>query len=211
MSWQPVDTVDQIVQEVFSPPLNKLRFEQIERRKWVRSKKPLIREVVQLIAMKGACFSPIWGFSLDFVPHISAGRVRWHRTAKSTRLDLSYDPYDYDERPCKICQFQSVEGMRITTAKLSDEVVTSSSEFFGPVRTVADLPRAFEEKLKRPTLRFGFLNYIQHPMAYAFVLAKCGRPRKARKWLDIAKKYHELDEIELDKLALAFEAVQSKH
>lgn len=48
--------------------------------------------------MKGASYVPIWGISLDFVPHVAGNRLAWHRTDKSARMDLVYDPVDFDER-----------------------------------------------------------------------------------------------------------------
>jgi len=35
--------------------------------------------------------------------------------------------------------------------------------------------REFEAKKERPFVRFGFYNYVQGPLAYAFVLARVGR------------------------------------
>lgn len=38
----------------------------------------------------------MWGFSLDFVPHVTTGgETKWHRTPKSARFDLVYRPIDY--------------------------------------------------------------------------------------------------------------------
>lgn len=55
------------------------------------------RHVVELQALKGLSYCPQWRLSLDFVPHITGGgKVRWHRTAKSARLDLVYRPIDFE-------------------------------------------------------------------------------------------------------------------
>ena len=89
------EDVDKIVTDVVSPPLTSCGFERIDRRKWVRSKKPQIREMISLGTMKGLRLSACWGFSVDFVPHVAAGRIRWHRTPRTARFDLVYDPYDY--------------------------------------------------------------------------------------------------------------------
>ena|ERR1700722_1870357 len=201
----PAADLNDVVQKVFGTALAKRGFEQIDPRRWVRSKKPLIREVVLLCTMKGLSLSPIWGFSLDFVPHVSAGRIRWHRTSKSASMDLSYDPFDYEGKPLTISRFQSADAVREGAKVVLEDVLWRSGEFFESVRTIPDLVDAFEAKRNRPAVRFGFENYVQHPMAYAFVLAKLGRERAARKWLEVAKKYHELDDIELTKLKRAFD------
>jgi hypothetical protein len=204
----PVNVLDRIVQETLSPKLAHRGFEQIDRRRWMRSEKRSIREVIRLTSMKGVRLSPSWGFSLDFVPHISAGRLRWHKTLKSTVLDLSYDPYDYEDKIFTISRFASADAVRNAALDLLADVLTRSSEFFDSVRTVADLPRSVEAKRNRPFVRFGFLNYVQEPMAYAFVLAKLGNLDDARKWFEVAKRYHQLDKIELDKLEVAFRTAQ---
>src|SRR5262249_33447793 len=91
----PAAELDGIFAESFGSILSAQGFEQVDRRRWVRSAKLPIREMFSIVAMKGACFSPCWGFSLDFVPHVSGSSVRWHRTAKAAIFDLCYDPIDY--------------------------------------------------------------------------------------------------------------------
>jgi hypothetical protein len=91
----PPSELDAIFAETFGAALRADGFEQVDRRRWVRSTKQPIRELFSLLAMKGGYFSPCWGFSLDFVPHVSGSSVRWHRTAKVARFDLCYDPVDY--------------------------------------------------------------------------------------------------------------------
>ena len=88
--------MDDIFDETLGDALDEHGFEQVAPRKWVRSTKAPIRDLVHILAMKGASFVPCWGFSLDFVPHISGSSIRWHRTAKSSMFDLRYDPVDYD-------------------------------------------------------------------------------------------------------------------
>jgi hypothetical protein len=71
------------------------RFERAGPMKWVRTRRPPIRDVIQVYALKGGMYTTRWGVSLDFVPHVVDGTVRWHRTARSARIDLGYDPLDF--------------------------------------------------------------------------------------------------------------------
>jgi hypothetical protein len=63
--------------------------------------------------------------------------------------------------------------------------------WFASVNTLADLVREFEAKRRRPFVRFGFYNYVQGPLAYAFVLTLLGRERDAEaeisRYLDEAR------------------------
>src|SRR5260370_14023875 len=91
----PAREMDGIFANTFGTALSLCGFDQINRRKWVRSSRTPIRELFRITAMKGASFSPVWGFSLDFVPHFSGSTIRWHRSNKSAIFDLCYDPIDY--------------------------------------------------------------------------------------------------------------------
>lgn len=83
--------IDEIFEAIFGVELSKHGFKYANHRKWVRSHKDEIRELFLIQALKGANYSPVWGFSLDFVPHCSGKKILWHRTPKSARLDLRYD------------------------------------------------------------------------------------------------------------------------
>ena len=41
--------------------------------------------------LKGGVAAPAWGFSLDFVPHLAGGKIKWHRTEKSALFDVFID------------------------------------------------------------------------------------------------------------------------
>jgi hypothetical protein len=99
-----ISELDAMFAEIMGSALLHDGFEQVNRRRWVRSTKQPIRELFCLVAMKGACYSPRWGFSLDFVPHVSGSSVRWHRSANAVLLDLCYDPLDlHDQHPGVVC------------------------------------------------------------------------------------------------------------
>lgn len=192
----PAAEVDVILSKVFDARLAARGFHKIAPRKWVRSAKPEIREVFQVLAMKGASYSPVWGFSLDYVPHISGASLQWHRTSRSAYLDLRYDPLDYVEPPSREFEAWFVHtfyGRRKTTndaVRVARIAFSLATAFFNQVLTINDLPKAFEQQIKLTqegkVHRFGFYNYIQHPIAYALTLAKLGQLSKAESVLERA-------------------------
>jgi hypothetical protein len=166
-----------IFAETFGAALTPHGFEQADRRRWVRSAKQPIRELFSVLAMKGAAFSPCWGFSLDFVPHVSGSSVRWHRSTKAAHFDLCYDPVDYttDVDEWFVDSLMGRSVARKGAARVTRQALELALPWFASVNTLADLVREFEAKKERPFVRFGFYNYVQGPLAYAFVLARVGR------------------------------------
>jgi hypothetical protein len=81
-------------------------------RSWIDGSQAPMRRLFEIQLLKGAGMKACWGFSLDFVPHISGGRVRWHRTDKAAMLDVILDPRD-------LLQPSFLHG----AARLSGEVV----------------------------------------------------------------------------------------
>jgi hypothetical protein len=190
----PAAEVDAVSHETFDPPLVSLGFERVGVRKWVRRSKAPVREIFALNVMKGLSRSPSWAFSLDFVPHLCGSSLAWHRTNKSARADLSDDPIDHTGVPrpeLEIDPWYGVEHVRETAARAASTAIPLALAFLDSVRTVEDLPAAFERVKRRPAIRFGFYNYVQQPLAYAMTLALVGREREARgeyhhyvHWLD---------------------------
>lgn len=66
---------------------------------WARELRDGIRAVIDVQAIKGAQFDVTYGICCDWVPFRSAGRYRWHRTLKQTRLDLWVDHFTLDAEP----------------------------------------------------------------------------------------------------------------
>ena len=203
--------VDAILREVFGPPLEERGFVPVRRRAWVRSEKPHIRDLFELQPLKHGTPVPIWGFSLDFVPHLSGRRLlRWHRTPKSARFDLRYDPMDYakttfgwtvregDEIP--------VEETRKSARHLMERVVPMAVAYWDSVQVVGDLPAAFQDKRERPAQRFGFESYVYEVMAEAFVAAALGDPR-SRELFEAWAGTYEVDPVAAERLRERLEAL----
>jgi hypothetical protein len=188
--WQPTSTaaVNEIVSKVADPLLVPTGFRSTKPRRWVRSFAP-VRHIFEVVAMKGASFVPVWGISLDFVPHVTGERLGWHRTDKSARMDLVYDPIDFDprwqERSC-IGSLRGADATLNDARRVLPAAVRDALGWLDPGRDVASvLGRAeFLRSADRPGRRFAFENYVQQPLAYAFLLARNGSSEKAHEVLD---------------------------
>lgn len=150
---------------------------------WVRSADAPIRQLYAFKQWKGAKLAPAWGLSLDFVPHQSGQKLKWHRTAKSALFDLSVDSRDQALDLSFIGGADAVE-------KSADAVVSKSvaraQAFWHSAATVGQLPVAFEslKRILASSSGLGFYNFTQHPIAYAFALALNGRREDAEDELE---------------------------
>lgn len=62
------------------------------------------------------------------------------------------------------------------------KATAETESFWSNVRLIFELPRAFEQlKQHLSSGGLGFYNYVQHPLAYAFVLTMNGNPQAAEK------------------------------
>ncbi len=69
-------------------------FDLVRPRRWVSNTMGATRRIFEFQALKGATYSARWGFSLDFVPVMRNGHLRWKRTPKGAEFDLCIDPID---------------------------------------------------------------------------------------------------------------------
>ena len=148
----------------------------------------------------------VWGWSLDYVPHIVGRRgLRWHRTAKSVRFDLRYDPIDYVKSGGLLRWMvpfglgTPVEETHRRAQAVVSRALTEAPSLWDGVKSIADLPRAFQAKRDRPFTRFGFENYVQEPLAEAFTFAALGQAR-ARALLEAYVKQFGVDPVAADGL-----------
>jgi hypothetical protein len=161
-------------------------FELVRRRTWVKSARAPIRHLFSLQVLKGLRVSPLWGLSLDYVPHLAGARLAWHRRPKSARYDLTDDPLDVEDIPLEKLQidvWHGPAGVRDSAQTCTRNAVPRAMKFFQRAKTIQHVADLFEEIRKRPAIRFGFYNYLQQPLAYAFTLAKLGREAEARREL----------------------------
>jgi hypothetical protein len=171
-------------------------FEEIGTLNWVCSVDAPIRQVFGFGQWKGGKVAPRWGVSLDFVPHISGGKIKWHRTAKSAMCDLNVDARD----PALDLSYMYGTGpIEDRAAQVVLEAVRRARDFWDRTRGISDLPRAIDwlrTYLSGPGL--GFYNYVQHPLAVAFVCAINHQPAQAvtelENFIERSPLHHDLEE-----------------
>jgi hypothetical protein len=202
--------IDALLAETFSPTLEKLGFVVSGRRRWVREHQP-VRQLVSIVAFKGASFRPTLGLSFDFVPHVAADRVQWHRTNDRAVFDLRYDAIVHG-RGDDLSALAEPEEFRRKAQQLAARTARASTEWFAGEYEPADLVRRFETESARQG-GFEFELWYQQPLALAFVLARAGQFDEARvalgRWCDrhasddrrATEKLRERLHLELERIA----------
>ncbi|MFM9925594.1 hypothetical protein VLK31_21575 [Variovorax sp. H27-G14] len=150
------------------------RFIGLKPLQWVDSTDAPVRRVFAYAQLKGGVVAPRWGYSFDFVPHLAAGKMQWHRTEKSVIFDAFVDGQSLDMNLSYMWGERGLlEGM---TPRL-EEAVRSAKDFWragGQGNAVYDQVIALND---RPEAQM----YIQSPVAAAFCHALCGREQDARR------------------------------
>ena len=163
--------LDALISGAFAPRLNALGFEQIRPRRWVRSSKLPIREIVQVQALKGASYGPRWGFSLDFVPLFRKGHFRWKRTAKSADFDLCIDPEDELDSNGRYRFAYGLPGYPPPTiAAKAALTIEHATRDFDRISSLRDVAALFEARAVRRYGRFSPENYISTHLAWGLTL-----------------------------------------
>src|SRR4030095_10376942 len=174
----PTAERDAICRECLRESLSPLGLAEMTVRVWLDGSQPPVRRLFELQLARGA-MKACWGFSLDFVPHIAGGRVRWHRTDKSARLDVYIDPRD-------LPQPDFMHGAARFSADLRallTEAVARAQETWKRGTTLQGLLHIVREIRDRKTNHLGFYNYVQLPFAHAMLSAKVGDLRSAEQEL----------------------------
>ncbi|WP_126220640.1 hypothetical protein [Burkholderia vietnamiensis] len=177
-----LEAAHRVMSPVVDAALNARGFETVAPLKWVRHDGSPIRQIFAFSAWKGGVIAPRWGLSFDFVPHVSGSSVRWHRTNKTAIFDLVVDARDRDLDVSLICGEQVVAQK---SAPIVQAAIARADEFWRLVNSIEDVVGAFEWlRSYLSSGGLGFYNYVQHPIALAFVLARTGNADGARRELD---------------------------
>jgi hypothetical protein len=163
----------------FGSRLEPLGFRQVSKRKWVRSQKLPIRELFEINALKGASYSPAWGFSFGFVPSYQAQTFRRQSTDKNAVMNLIIDPIDIPG----VVPPQAFDLITDDDIKDAAERIRICAEHFVPlalsdfnrVHSVHDFCHFFLERSNLRYRRFGFDNYTNVMLAFGFVLILIGK------------------------------------
>jgi hypothetical protein len=151
-------------------------------RAWVDRSGTQAKRMFELALLKGAGMRARWGFSLDFVPHISGGRVRWHRSENTAMLDVIIDPSKN-----VLLEPTSILG----AARLHDDLdrllpaaVEKAKETWRRGVTERGLLELVREIRERQTNYLPFDVYTQLPLTYVLLSAKLGDLAVAERELD---------------------------
>ncbi len=175
----PIDRIDEWFHIAYEHELKGHGFERVGKRRWIRSTKTPVREGIQVSAIKGYSFTPTWFVSLDLVPHVtSTGQIKWHKTAQSARPDLLIDPFDepdaYDLDTLVVSGMQTATETKNAIKGSTVKAVPRALEWFARIGDFPSLTSLYEEARSRPVVRFGFDNYTQARLSFAFVLRAAG-------------------------------------
>lgn len=151
-------------------------------RKWVGPEESEARRVFELQPVKGAAFEPRWGLALRFVPHIAAGKIRWHRTAKSAIPDVLNDLRQFPGNPYVSFLFGE-ERFRSELAAVMDRAVVGALSLWDRAADFGALVEFLVTFRDSRLPGLGFRNFVQPPLALAFLLARLGRSAEAKETL----------------------------
>ena len=83
--------MDTLLAQVFGPKCAFMGFEPAGKRKWVRTRKDGVMEVIALHSDRRFIFYAGFGLSFPWIPHGDWKQVRWHRTPRSAVIDLGHE------------------------------------------------------------------------------------------------------------------------
>jgi hypothetical protein len=206
---------DAIVGRHLNTLLPPLGLTKIADRSWIDGSVPPARRMFQVSLLKGEGMKACWGFSLDFVPHISGWnlpnkakrKISRHRTDKSAMLDVVVDPRD-------LKQYCSLFGAAQLNNELSRHLPTAvelARETWRRGETWRGMLELVRELRDHPTNCLGFYNYTQLPLAFAFLSAKVGDMAVAETVLETYARQCELsDEVTAELITLARQAGEAR-
>jgi hypothetical protein len=174
--------IDSVLAETFDGCLSTVGFQKIRPRLYVRSRFREMNDVIEFFrSLLDLNF--VWGLSLNFVPHITAGveNIRWHRTPKSAVRDLGSS--GFGKNPETGWSIQTTHGEKIlrSSAQLTrTEMLPKALKYFDSIRGFQDLSSKFEEAARPNDWGWTLEMQPQLHLAYAFYIANSGREREAR-------------------------------
>ncbi len=188
---------DAIVASHLNVRLQALGFGQVAPRRWVDGSTAPVRRVFEMQLLKGAAMKAIWGFSLDFVPHLSGGRVCWHRSNRTAKFDVFVEL-----EKCNLASFlhgaawlhRDLERLVPAALERAQETWRRGSNLAGMLDIVGEIR---ERKINSFYVHFSW----QLPLTFMFLSAKIGDLAAAQAELETYARPHELAEDNVAKLA----------
>ena len=168
------------------------------------------RQMIEIWHYKGAVSAPVWGFSLNFVPHFNNlnTKLSWHRTVKSAKLDIL--PFDEFDDELNLSRFASAKEHESTVADVFRSALGRAATFFDSVRSTEDLLPIFERLQAFQGSGLGYWNYSNVPLAHAFTLRVNDRFSEGKLILDEYVRRSNVPESILDDLWYRFEQAKTQ-
>lgn len=179
--------IDQVLAETFDDSLFAAGFLKIRPRLYVRSRFPEINDVIEFFRSH-LDLNFVWGLSLNFVPHITAGveTVGWHRTPKSAVAGIRHSGFGKNpEAGWSISTTQGEVILRRSAELTRDEMLPKAMKCFDAVRGFRDLSGAFQDAARPNDWGWTLEMHPQLHLAYAFYLAKSGEEMLARQMMSV--------------------------
>jgi hypothetical protein len=158
---------------------------------WTRPAGDGIRAVIRISPLRGS-YQLNWGLSLAWVPHLTTAGVRFHRTAKSARLDLYEEGQHHDAS----VRYAVREGSFIFLPREVERAWSNASARAQPRFERATTPEAVlalaQEQLED---RWAMSVHVPSPLyVVAFTHARLGHAAQAREALagELHKTYLHL-------------------
>jgi len=180
---QPKDLQDKL-DEILSPRLIELGLVWRGDKAWVEPGPVPLRRMIRLIPLKGLRAVIGWGYSLNFVPHLTGTELRYHRTFKSAPLDVFEWPASHMN---SLPERKASESVSLLAAKFEtslksflDAELPSVALWFKNVRGLPGI----EQELRRQIARPLFAYRAHHPLpsyVLPFVVAARGEILEAEK------------------------------
>jgi hypothetical protein len=174
-----VTDIEPYIESEFGSRLVPLGFKRIGKRRWIRSQKQPIRELFTIGALKGGCYSPIWGLSTGIVPSLRGHKFQRQSTDKNAVMDLIIDPIDITANvPTQTFGFITGYDSEIPVKQIrvcAEHFVPIALAEFSRIHTLRDFCCFFLERSGLKYRRFAFDMYIQHQLVKGFVHILRGR------------------------------------
>ena len=178
-------TFNEVIDNNFTIALCNIGFERIKKNIWVQDLKNGIRKIVTIRHWKWSVSTPMWGYSLDYVPNFNSSydNIYWHRTNKSAMIDIF--PLYFDFFKYTIEQRTTIKDHIKKINNYIPLIIKDMNDFYDLGNNTEDLIKILEKCKTNKTKQFRFEMWVQLPLAYIFTLNKNGNTKKANELLNI--------------------------
>ncbi len=199
----PVDkeTLNRILQETVSARLEKKGFKWDGSSLWFKDNKSSIKQVFQYVRLKGEQGTFAWGVCLDFVPTISGGKMKYHRTDKSVKLHLFEWTEEYansffgGQLGNGVATHWGETEAKQSIARLFDKYQKEILDWFESASSIDNLIEIAKRQIQ--TERSYIVHSPNPKFVLAFLLAKSGQLDKAMFTFEQLPEYKDNEELKI--------------